>query len=148
MDLYKQLQEDMKSAMKAGEAVKLSVLRMLISAIKLMEIDKKLNKIEDSDVSAIIQKQIKQHKDSIEQFEKGQRRDLAEKEASELAILEKYMPEQMNEEALTMMIKDAIAESGASTKADTGKVMKLVMEKAKGRTDGKSVNQIVLKLLK
>jgi uncharacterized protein YqeY len=148
MGLYEQLQNDMKSAMKSGEAMKLSVLRMVISAIKLMEIDKKLAKIEDADAAQIIQKQIKQHKDSIEQFEKGNRSDLADKERSELAILELYMPKQMGEEELTALVKEAIKDTGASSKADTGKVMKAVLEKARGRTDGKSVNQIVMKLLK
>ena len=148
MNLYERLQNDMKAAMKSGETVRLSVLRMLISAIKLMEIDKKLKNIEDTDVSQILQKQIKQHKDSIEQFEKGNRRDLVDKEKSELTILETYMPKQMGEDELTAMIKEAIAETGAATKADTGKVMKAVLEKARGRTDGKSVNQIVLKILK
>ncbi len=148
MGLYETLQNDMRSAMKSGETVKLSVLRMLISAIKLMEIDKKLKKIEDTDVSQILQKQIKQHKDSIEQFEKGNRGDLADKEKSELVILESYMPEQMGEEELTAMVKEAIAETGAVAKSDMGKVMKSVIEKAKGRTDGKSVNQIVMKFLK
>lgn len=148
MSLYETLQSDMKKSMKAGEAVKLSVLRMLISAIKLLEIDKKLAKIEDSDVSTILQKQIKQHKDSIEQFEKGNRPDLADKEKSELAILETYMPKQMSPDELAAMIKAAITEIGATTKADMGKVMKSVLEKAKGRIDGKSVSQALMNILK
>lgn len=148
MELYERLQNDMRSAMKSGEAVKLSVIRMVISAVKLLEIDKKLKKIEDADVSQIIQKQIKQHKDSIDQFTKGNRIDLADKERTELAILELYIPKQMNEEELTAMVQEVIREIGAPTKSDTGKIMKAVLEKAKGRTDGKSVNQVVLKLLK
>ena len=148
MSLYENLQNDMKSSMKSGETVKLSVLRMAISAIRLLEIDKKLKSIEDADVSQILQKQIKQHKDSIEQFEKGNRPDLADKERSELVILQTYMPKQMAEDELIKMVKEAIAETGAATKADTGKVMKCVLEKAKGRTDGKSVNQVVLGILK
>ena len=148
MNLYERLQGDMKASMKSGEVVKLSVLRMLISAIRLMEIDKKLKSIEDGDVSQILQKQIKQHKDSIEQFEKGNRQDLADKEKSELTILQTYMPKQMTEDELMAAVKEAIAETGATTKADTGKVMKYVLEKAKGGIDGKSVNQVVLKILK
>jgi len=147
MDLYERLQGDMKTAMKSGEAVKLSVLRMLVSAIKLLEIDKKLKKIENADVLQILQKQIKQHRDSIEQFEKGNRQDLADKEKSELVILETYMPKQMTEAELAVMIKEVIAETGATSKKDTGKVMKLVLEKAKGTTDGKSVNQALMKIL-
>lgn len=148
MDLYERLQNDMKAAMKSGETVKLSVLRMLISAVKLTEIDKKLKNIGDADVSQILQKQIKQHRDSIEQFQKGNRQDLADKEKAELEILQAYMPKQMAQDELIAMVKEAIAETGAATKADTGKVMKLVLEKAKGRTDGKSVNQAVLSFLK
>jgi len=148
MSLYERLQNDMKSAMRSKEAVRLSVLRMLISAIKLAEIDKKMTKIEDGDVSQIIQKQIKQHKDSIDQFEKGSRPDLAGKEKEELAILEAYMPKQMDEAELTALVQSAIKNVNASSKADTGKVMKTVLEAAKGRTDGKSVNQIVMKFLK
>jgi uncharacterized protein YqeY len=147
MGLYDQLQNDMKHAMKSGETVKLSVIRMAISAIKLMEIDKKLSKVEDSDVANIIQKQIKQHKDSIEQFEKGNRKDLADKERAELAVLEAYMPKQMSEEELAALVKEVINDIGAKSKADTGKVMKAVLEKAKGRADGKSVSQIVGKIL-
>jgi len=147
MNLYELLQNDMKIAMKSGDALKLSVLRMLISAIRFEEINKKLKNIEEADVFQILQKQIKQHKDSIEQFEKGNRQDLVDKEKSELTILETYMPKQMTADELTVMVKEAIAETGAATKKDTGRVMKLVLEKAKGRTDGKSVNQAVMKIL-
>lgn len=148
MELYKKLESDMKSALKNSDALKLSVLRMAISAIRLMEIEKKLTKIEDGDVYGVIQKQIKQHKDSIEQFEKGCRDDLAGKEKSELVILESYMPKQLSADEVEAIVKEVIAETGAITKAETGKVMKMVLEKAKGSTDGKTVNQIVLKFLK
>ena len=147
MSLYERLQNDMKSAMRSGETIKLSVIRMAISAIRLVELDKKLTKIEDGDISQVLQKQIKQHKDSIEQFEKGNRQDLADKEKSELVILETYMPKQMPEDELVALVKEVIAETGAATKKDTGRVMKLVIEKANGRTDGKSVNQVVMKIL-
>lgn len=148
MELYKKIESDMKIALKNSDVLKLSVLRMALSAIRLAEIEKKLAKIEDTDVYEIIQKQIRQHKDSIEQFEKGNRKDLAEKEKSELVILESYMPEQLSVEDVEEIVKEIIAETGASTKTETGKVMKAVMDKAKGRTDGKTVNQIVLKFLK
>jgi len=148
MELYKKLESDMKAALKSSDALKLSVLRMAISAIRLMEIEKKLAKIEDADVYGVIQKQIKQHKDSIEQFEKGLRNDLAGKEKAELVILESYMPKQLTSEEVEAIVKEVIAETGAATKAETGKVMKAVIEKTKGSTDGKTVNQIVLKYLK
>jgi uncharacterized protein YqeY len=96
----------------------------------------------------ILSRQIKQHKESIEQFKKGNRPDLADKEASELSILESYMPAQMSEDEVVAIVKTAISETGAIAKSETGKVMKAVMEKARGRVDGKTVNQIVMKLLK
>lgn len=148
MELYKKLESDMKTALKSSDALKLSVLRMALSAIRLMEIEKKLTKIEDADVYGVIQKQIKQHKDSIEQFEKGLRNDLADKEKSELVILESYMPKQLSADEVEVIVKEILAETGATTKAETGKVMKAVIEKTKGSTDARTVNQIVLKYLK
>ena len=148
MELYKKLEADMKTALKNSDALRLSVLRMAISAIRLLEIEKKLAKIEDADVYGVIQKQIKQHKDSIGQFEKGFRNDLADKEKSELVILESYMPKQLSADEVEAIVKEVIADMGALTKAETGKVMKAVIEKTKGSTDGKTVNQIVLKYLK
>ena len=113
MELYKKLESDMKTALKSSDALKLSVLRMALSAIRFMEIEKKLTKIEDADVYAVIQKQIKQHKDSIEQFEKGLRNDLAGKEKAELVILESYMPKQLNADEVEVIVKEVIAEIGA-----------------------------------
>lgn len=148
MELYKKIEEDVKTALKKGEAVKLSVLRMLLSAVKMLEIEKNVKRADEGDILQILQRQIKQHKDSITQFENGKRDDLAAKEKEELKVLETYMPEQMGEEELTGIIKEAIASSGAVTKAEVGKVMKAAMEKVKGRADGKTVNQIALKMLK
>jgi len=148
MELYKKIEDDVKSALKEGNAVKVSVLRMLISAVKMIEIDKKINRAQDSDVVNILKRQIKQHKDSIEQFEKGKRSDLADKEAGELKILESYMPEQLSDNDIDKLVREAISATGATAKSDVGKVMKAVMEKAGGRTDGKTVNQAALKLLK
>lgn len=148
MGLYQKIEDEMKTAMKSHDALRLSVLRMVLSAVKMIEIEKNLKTVEDADVLQIIQRQIKQHKDSIEQFEKGKRQDLADKELKELKILETYMPKQLTEEELLPIIKEAIIQTGASLKSDAGKVMKVVMEKAKGKTDGKTVNQLVLKLLK
>lgn len=148
MDLYGRLESDMRAAMKEGDAVKLSVLRMVVSAVKTLGIDKNLKSVQESDVLAILHRQIKQHRESIEQFTKGSRKDLAEKEAAELKILEKYMPAQMSPAELETLVKTVITELGASTKADTGRVMKAVMEKAKGACDGKSVNMVVMSLLK
>jgi len=148
MELYQRIEEDVKTALKKGEAAKLSVLRMLLSDVKMLEIEKNVKRAGEADILQIIQRHIKQHKDSVEQFEKGKRTDLADKEKEELKILEAYMPEQMNEEELTKIVREAIEASGATTKAEVGKVIKLVMEKVKGRADGKTVNQLALKMLK
>lgn len=148
MGLYNRLESDMKSALKGGEAFKLSVLRMVISAVKMIGIEKNIKEVADPEVLQILQKQIKQRKESIVQFEKGKRQDLADKEAAELKILESYMPEQLTEEELLKIVKEAIAETGASAKSDMGKVMKVVMPKVAGKADGKTINQLLMQFLK
>jgi uncharacterized protein YqeY len=147
MSLYKRLEDDMRQALKAKDAVRLSVLRMLISAVKMFEIEKNIKEPEDKDVIQIVQRQVKQHRDSIDQFTKGGRMDLAVKETEELKILETYLPRQMNEDELLVIIKGVIADLGAIKKSETGRVMKAVMEKVQGGSDGKTVNQLVMKLL-
>jgi len=148
MKLYQKIESDMKEAMRRKDAGKLSVLRMLVSAVKTMEIDKKLKEAQDGDVIKILQTQVKQHKESIAQFEKGNRADLVSKETAELKVLEGYLPKQLTESEIEAMVKSAISESGATTKQDMGKVMKLVMEKAGGRADGKLISALVSNLLK
>lgn len=148
MDLYQKIEEEMRRSLKEGDSVKLSVLRMLISAIKTLEIDKKVKRLEEPDILQLIQKQVKQHKESIEQFEKGKRQDLVDKETKELKVLESYMPKQLSDDEVMSLIKEAISETGATTKSEVGKIMKVVMEKVKGRSDGKTVNQLAMKLLK
>lgn len=148
MELYQRIESDMKASLKSGDAARLSVIRMIIAAVKTFQIDKNVKVPQESDILQILQKQIKQRRESIEQFRNGNRQDLADKEAAELKILEAYMPEQMSEADLETLVKAAIAETGATAKADTGKVMKAVMERAKGRCDGKLVNQAVMKFLK
>jgi len=148
MGLYNRIEEDIKSALKAGDGIRLSVLRMVLSAVKMQEIEKKIKRAQEDDVIQVIQRDIKQHRDSIDQFEKGNRKDLADKEREELKILESYMPEQMSEAELEKIVKEAIDSVGAKTKSDTGKAMKAVMEKAKGRAEGRLINQLVMKILK
>ena len=148
MDLYKRIENDMKAALKEGNSDKLSVLRMVVSAVKTLEIDKNIKSLQESDVLQILQRQIRERRESIEQFKSGNRQDLADKEIKELKILESYMPEQLGEAEVEALVKASILETGAATKADTGKVMKAVMEKAKGGCDGKVINQIVMKFLK
>lgn len=148
MDTYEKLGSDMKEAMKRKESLRLSVLRMAIAGVRNTEIIKKVKKLEEPDVIQVLQKMIKQHRESIAQFEKGGRTDLVDKETKELEVLQAYVPKEMSEEELASIVKTAVEESGFSSKADAGKVMKIVMERVKGRADGKTVNGIVLTLLK
>lgn len=148
MTLYEKIDSDAKKALKDGNAVRLSVLRMVISAAKLALIDKNLKTIDDDVVIQILQKQVRQHRESIDQFEKGGRPDLVAKEKAELTVLEDYTPKQLSPEELLAIVKEVITETGASKKSDTGKVMKAVMEKAKGKADGKAISALVQQFLK
>ncbi len=143
--LKQQLREEMTQAMREKDELKLSVLRMLISAITYYEIDKGGAGYEatDEDVLVVIEKQVKQHKDSIEQFEKAGRQELADKEKKEMAILQTYLPEQMGEEEIKNLVKQAITQTGATTPQDMGKVMGALMPKTKGKADGSLVSRIV-----
>ena len=145
--LFDKLQADLKQAMLARDVSRTGTLRLLISAAKYLAIEKKLTELKDADVTDVLRRQAKQRRDSIESFEKGNRPDLAEKERAELAIIEGYLPKQLSPEELTVLVKAAIAETGATSKAQTGQVMKAVMAKVAGRADGKQVNQIVMQLL-
>jgi len=143
MTLEERLSEDLKEAMKAKVEVRVSTIRMLKAGIKNLAIEKKAEQLEDKDVTSIIAKQIKQHKDSIEAFTKGNRQDLVDKEKAELAILESYMPKVMSTDELKVIVKSAIEKTGAKGRADMGKVMKAAMEEAKGAADGKMLSQMV-----
>ena len=148
MSLNEKLRSDMTAALKQGDTIKLSALRMVIADVRMLEISKNIKTPNDGDILQIIQKQIKQRKDSVSQFEKGERKDLADKERSELAILESYMPAQLTEDEIAALVKETIAETGLTAKSDMGKIMKIVSEKAKGRSDGRTLSQIVMRLLK
>jgi len=148
MSLYERLESDVKSALKEGNSIKVSVLRMALSVIKTLQIEKNIKSMDDDGVIQILQRQAKQHRESIEQFTKGAREDLAEKEKVELKILEEYLPKQLSDSELETIVKAAVAETGAVAKSETGKVMKVVMEKTKGKADGKVVNRLVQQLLK
>ncbi len=146
MGVKEKIMADMKEAMKAKDMIKVSTLRLLLSEIKNKEIDKK-GELTDEEIYALIQKAVKQRKESIEQYRFGGRNDLVQKEETELKILESYLPEQLSEEELERIIEEAIKETGATTMKDMGKVMKIVMPKVKGRADGKIVNEMVKKKL-
>lgn len=149
MTLQQRVDSDLKEAMRAKEATKLGVLRMLKSALKYAAIAKSGAEAELSDVEAvqIIRKQAKQRQDSIESFEKGGRAELAEKEKEELAILNTYLPQGMSRDELAKVVRETIAELGATSKAQMGAVMKALQTKVGGRSDGKTLSAEVQKQL-
>lgn len=150
MSLTARIDEDIKAAMKAKEADKLGALRMLKSSLKYAVIEKGAANeaaLADADVITVIRKRIKQCQDAVEGFAKGGREEQAAKEKAEIALLEAYLPAALSAEELAALVRDAIAETGATGKAQMGAVMKVVMAKAAGRTDGKAVNAEVLKQL-
>src|SRR5262250_3332444 len=142
MTLPERVASDLKEAMRAKDATKLSVLRMLKSALKYAAIAKSGGEAEFSDAEAVqvIRKQAKQRQDSIESFEKGGRAELASKEKEELALLNTYLPQAMNSEELEKIVRETIAELGATSKAQMGAVMKALQAKAGGRADGKTLS--------
>ena len=147
MGLKEKIDEDIKSAMRAKEELKLSALRMVKAAIGNAEIAKKKSFI-DEDVFAILQTAVKQRKDSAEQFRAGNRPELAEKETAEIKILEAYLPTQLGEQELRELVAKAVSETGAVGAKDTGKVMGKLMPLVKGKADGGLVNRLVREILK
>lgn len=146
MHLSERLSEDLKRTLKAGEKDALSVIRMIKAAIKNKEIEKG-TPLGDEAINGVLLSLARQRKESIEQFSKANRQDLVEKETRELSIIKSYMPRQVTEEELKVIIEDAIKEIGAGSQKDTGKVMKFVMAKVKGQVDGKLVSELVKNLL-
>src|SRR6266478_4124629 len=149
MTFQERLDSDLKEAMRAKDATTLGVLRMLKSALKYTAIEKAGAEAELSDAEAaqVIRKQTKQRQDSIESFEKGGRAELAAKEKNELSILQSYLPQSMTAEEIAKVVRETIAEIGATSKAQMGAVMKALQSKAAGRADGKTLSQEVQKQL-
>jgi len=149
MTLQQRVDSDLKEAMRAKDATKLNVLRMLKSALKYAAIAKSDAEAELSDAEAVqvIRKQAKQRQDSIESFEKGGRAELAEKEKEELAILNTYLPQGMTPDELAKVVRETIAELGATSKAQMGAVMKALQAKVGGGADGKTLSSEVQKQL-
>lgn len=147
MSLEERVKNDLIAAMKAKEADKLNTLRMLKAAMTNVMIEKKKDVLTDDESLQIIQKQAKQRKESIENFAKAGRTDMADKEKRELAILEIYLPKQLSDAEITELAKSVIQKTGASSKGDTGKVMKELMPLVKGKADGQRVNVILGSLL-
>ncbi|SNZ06252.1 hypothetical protein SAMN06265182_0614 [Persephonella hydrogeniphila] len=145
-ELLKKLQEDMKTAMKSGDKDRLSVIRMLISEIKKVQIDKK-KELSDEEIIDVLQRYAKQRKESIKQYREAGREDLAQKEEFELKVVQEFLPQPLSEEEIEKIVDETIAQLGASSMKDMGKVMKAVMEKVKGRADGSTVSGIVKKKL-
>ncbi len=144
--LKEKINNDLKDAMKARDALKTSCLRMIIADIKNTSIAKQ-RKLKDEDIIEVLQRQVKQHKDSIEGFKKGDRQDLVDKEIKELEIIRGYLPEQLTPDEIKDIVKQAIEETGARERKDIGKVIGTVMPKVKGMADGKLVNKIVVEQL-
>ena len=140
-----QLKEDLKQSMLARDAEKTSTLRMVISALGYYEIEKGGAGYEatEEDVEAVLQKQAKQRRDSIEQFKTGGRDELAEKETKELELIEAYLPQQMSEDEVKKLVDEAVNSTGATNAADLGKVMGALMPKVKGKADGNLVSRLV-----
>jgi uncharacterized protein len=142
VDLRARLDADMKQAMKDKDKIRLSTIRMVRTAIKNAEIDQQKTLSED-EVLAILNRELKQRRDSLQAFESAGRTDLVEAVNQEIGVLMEYLPKQLSEGELTELVQQAIRETGASSKADMGKVMSVLMPKVKGRADGKLVNQLV-----
>jgi len=142
MALREQLNEDMKAAMKAREAEKLAALRLLLAAVKQREVDERIT-LDDAQLIAVIDKMIKQRNDSIAQYEKAARQDLADKEKFEISVLEGYLPQQLSQAEVDAAVAEAIAATGAKSAADMGKVMGVLKPRLAGRADMGKVSGLV-----
>lgn len=149
MTLTQQIDHDLKEAMKARDAFKLGTLRMLKSALKYASIEQgsAAATLSDGEAIAVIRKQLKQREDAVISFEQGGRPELAEKEKSEISLLKLYLPQALSDAELQAIVKEAIAEVGATSKAQMGVVMKAAREKASGRADGRQLSVAVQQLL-
>jgi len=143
MNLKSRIQEDMKNAMRSGLKDELKVIRLILSSIKQIEIDKKITIDDDEQILDILNKMVKQRRDSISQFQKGEREDLAQIEIDEIKIINRYLPEELSESELASIISDAIEESNAEDIKNMGSVMSIIKDKTKGRADMSKVSNIV-----
>jgi len=134
MSLKVRLTEDMKSAMKSGAKEQLAVIRLILAALKQREVDERIT-LDDDQVLAVLEKMLKQRKDSVQQYEAAAREDLAAQERYEMGVIQTYLPAQLSEEEIQVLIESAIAESGASSARDMGKVVALLKPKLQGRAD-------------
>jgi uncharacterized protein YqeY len=146
MTLKGQIQDDMKTAMKAGDKDRLKVVRLIIAAIKQIEIDER-TELDDAAVLGVLNKMVKQRRDSVSQFRAGGRDDLAETELEEITVIDNYLPEQMSDDELDAMIGKAVADTGAESIRDMGKVMGAIKKMAEGRADMAQVGAKVKTIL-
>lgn len=142
MSLKEKLQEDLKSSMKNKDAVRKSVVTLIRASIKQFEVDNRVE-LDDEAIVDIIAKQMKQRKDALEEFAKAEREDLVKETEAEIEVLKEYLPQQLSEEELNEIVKDAISKVGATSMKDMGKIMSAVMPLTKGRADGKLINELV-----
>ena len=146
MTLKERITEDMKAAMRASEKERLSTIRLVQAAIKQREVDERIT-LDDTQVLVVLEKMVKQRKESIAQFEQGGRKDLADKERREIELLQAYLPAQLSDSELEALIRDAVAATGAASIKDMGKVMGVVKSKAAGRADMAAVGARVKAVL-
>lgn len=146
MSLKEKLQEDLKSSMKNKDTVRKSVITLVRAAIKQYEVDNR-KELGDDGVIEIISKQLKQRKDSLVEFEKAGRDDLIEETKSEIQVLKEYLPQQLSEDELEQIVIETIAEVGATSMKDMGKIMSTIKPKTAGRADGRKINELVKKNL-
>ena len=147
MTLQERMGQEIKAAMLAKDADRLSALRMLKSAMGYAQIERKTESLSDTEVVAIVQKEVKKRRDSVEQFEKGGRQELADKEKKEITVLEMFLPQAMSAEDLEKLVRATIEELGAKSKKEMGPVIKAVQSRAAGRADGRTISALVGKLL-
>jgi len=146
MEFKNRIEEGMKKALKERDSIRLSIFRMLLTAIKNKEVEK-IRPLTDDEFYSLVKTSVKQHNESIESFKKGQRQDLVDKEEKELEILKEFLPSQLTEDEIQREIDQTIEALGATGKNDMGKVIKSIMGKYPGRLDGKLVSDLVLKRL-
>lgn len=147
MTLQEKLSQEIKTAMLAKDSERLNTLRLLKSALGYLQIEKKAESLSDTEFIAVVQKEIKKRRDSVDQFTTGGRPELAMKEASEAVILEGFLPKQLSGEELEQLVKETIKEVGATSKKEMGPVIKAVQAKTAGSADGKTISSLVGKLL-
>ncbi len=142
MSLKERIQQDMKDAMRAGNKPRLAAIRLILASIKQKEVDERKD-LDDAEITAVLDRMVKQRRESISHFEKAGRNDLVEQESAELAIIREYLPEQLSQDQLHALIDDAMAQTGASSIKDMGKVMGHLKPKLQGRADMGTVSALI-----